>query len=203
MTNKKRILVLCIIAFLIITFFVLNKFIFVINFDQVINNFMLAHQYPSITSFMLSITKILNPIEAVIIFAIFGLFLFLKNRHYFYSFTIATALGTLLPLGLKFLTQIQRPNLLLEQDFSFPSAHATIATIFLLSSIFFLMPLMKNGFSKNIFKIITYIVFPLIAFSRIYLSVHWTSNVLAGIVLGFICFIIGEIICCQKKENVL
>ena len=152
---------------------------------------------------MLSITKILNPIEAVIIFAIFGLFLFLKNRHYFYSFTIATALGTLLPLGLKFLTQIQRPNLLLEQDFSFPSAHATIATIFLLSSIFFLMPLMKNGFSKNIFKIITYIIFPLVAFSRIYLSVHWTSDVLAGIVLGFICFIISEIICCHKKENVL
>jgi len=203
MTNKKGFLVLSIIAFLIITFLVLNKFVFVVNFDQIINNFMLAHQYPSVTSFMLSITKILNPIEAVVIFIIFGLFLFLKNRHYFYSFTISTALGTLLPLGIKFLTQIQRPSLLLEQDSSFPSAHATIATVFLLSSIFFLIPLMKNCFSKNIFKIITYVVFPLVAFSRIYLSVHWTSDVLAGIILGFICFIIGKIICCQKKENVL
>ncbi len=203
MKNKTTILILCITVFLIITFFILNKFVFVINFDQAINNFMLAHQSPAISSFALSITNILNPIEAFIIFLIFGIFLIRKNRHYFYSFTISTALGTLLPLGLKFITQIPRPSLLLEQDFSFPSAHATIATIFLLSSIFFLMPLMKNGFSKNIFKIITYIIFPLVAFSRIYLSVHWTSNVLAGIVLGFICFIIGEIICCQKKENVL
>ncbi len=203
MKNKTTILILCITVFLIITFFILNKFVFVINFDQAINNFMLAHQSPAISSFALSITNILNPIEAFIIFLIFGIFLIRKNRHYFYSFTISTALGTLLPLGLKFITQIPRPSLLLEQDFSFPSAHATIATIFLLSSIFFLMPLMKNGFSKNIFKIITYIIFPLVAFSRIYLSVHWTSDVLAGIVLGFICFIISEIICCHKKENVL
>ncbi|MCX6717519.1 MAG: phosphatase PAP2 family protein, partial [Candidatus Taylorbacteria bacterium] len=122
---------------------------------------------------------------------------------FFYSFSIATGLGTLLPLGLKFVTQIQRPSSLLEQDYSFPSAHVTIATVFLLSSIFYLVPLMKEGFSKTSFALITYIVFPLVAFSRIYLSVHWMSDVIAGIVLGFICFIIAEIICCHKKENVL
>ena len=164
---------------------------------------MLAHQYPSVTSFILSITKILNLVEAFIIFLVFGIFLIIKNRHYFYSFTIATVLGTLLPWIIKLLTQIPRPGLLLEQDYSFPSGHATIATIFLLSSIFFLAPLLKNRFAKIIFTSITYIVFPLVAFSRIYLSIHWTSDVLAGIILGFICFITGEIICCQKKENVL
>ncbi len=203
MKNKKRILCVFTTVFLIITFLVLNKFSFVINFDHTINNFMIAHQSPAISGFMLSITKILNPIEAIIIFVIFGLFLLLLNRKYYYRFTIATALATLLPFIIKLITQIPRPSLFLEQDFSFPSAHATIATVFLLSSIFFLIPLIKNGFQKNIFKIITFIIFPLVAFSRIYLSVHWTSDVLAGIGLGFICFTVGEIICCHKKENVL
>ena len=203
MTSKKTILDISITVFLIITFFVLNKIAFVISFDNTINNFMLAHQSPAVSDFMLSITKILNPVEAFIVFLIFGLFLFLKNKKYFNNFTIATGLGILLPFVIKFVTQIPRPSLLLEQDYSFPSAHATLATIFLLSSIFYLVPLMKEGFSKTLFILITYISFPLVAFSRIFLSAHWTSDVIAGVILGLACFVIAEILCCHKKENVL
>jgi undecaprenyl-diphosphatase len=153
---------------------------------------------------MISITKIGDVYEVLAIIAIFGLFLLLKNKDYFYSFVITSGLGVTLSWIIKWLVQRARPvNSLMEYDYSFPSSHATIAAIFLLSSIFLLIPLMKKGFSKNIFATIVCIIFPLVAFSRIYLSVHWTSDVIAGILLGAICFIFSKTICCHKKENVL
>jgi undecaprenyl-diphosphatase len=205
MTMRKKVVIISslILGFLIIVLLVINKNAFVVSLDNSINNFMLSHQFPSFTGAMLSITNILNPFEAFVIFIMFGLFLLLKNKKYFYTFTIATALGTLLPIIIKLSTLIQRPGILIEQDYSFPSGHATIATVFLLSSIYLLTPYIKKGFSKYSFILITSIVFPLVAFSRIYLSIHWTSDVIAGIILGLVCFIFAKIICCYNKENVL
>ncbi len=201
--SKTIILSSLILAFLTITFLVVNKNVFVINLDNLINNFMLSHQYYSMTDMMLSITKVLDPFESFIIFAVFGLFLILKNKKYFYTFTLATTSGIILTEIIKHLTQRARPYNLLEQGFSFPSAHATVATIFILSSIFLLVPLMKKGVLKNTFLLVALIVFPLVAFSRIYLSVHFMSDVVAGIILGSICFLFARIICCYKKENML
>ncbi|MFH1454859.1 MAG: phosphatase PAP2 family protein [bacterium] len=201
--NKIIILSFLILAFLAITLLVVNKNVFIIGLDNTIKTFIENHQLPSISNLMLSITKIGNLYEVSAIFLIFGLFLILKNKKYFYIFTIATSLGALLPWAIKLLTQIERPSLLLEQDFSFPSSHATIATVFLFSSIFLLTPIMKKGFSKNVFTLVTFVIFPIVAFSRIYLSVHWTSDVIAGIILGSICFLSAKMICCYKKENVL
>jgi undecaprenyl-diphosphatase len=203
--TKAIILSILILLFLTIAFLVANANYFVLHLDIVIRNFFANHQSPSISDLMLSITKVCNPYEGFAIFLIFGLFLFLKDKFYFYIFTVATSLGILLPETVKFFVQRIRPESihLVEQGFSFPSDHATIATVFLLSSILLLAPNMKKSFSKTIFIWTTSIVFPLVAFSRIYLSVHWTSDVIAGIILGSICFIFSEIICCHEKENML
>ncbi len=202
--TKFIILIALILAFLTITIFVLNKNVFFISFDNAVRNLVNNFRSPALTDTMLSITKIGNLYETLAIFVIFGLFLFLKNKKYFYSFSIATSLSILLTI-IKLPIQKIRPDSLFlqEQGFSFPSYHATIAMVFLLSSIIYLAPLFKKSFSKYAFIIVTSIVFPLVALSRIYLSVHWTSDVFAGIILGSICFIIADLICCQKKENVL
>ena len=202
--NKIILLSILILIFIAITIFVVDKNIFVINLNTAIKNFIETHQYSSVVSAMFSITKIGDIYEAIIISVVFGFFLILKNKKYFYVFAITASLGALLPQIIKVMAQIQRPmNLFGENDYSFPSGHATIATVFLLSSIFLLAPLFKNNFSRKLFLLIAWIIFPLIAFSRIYLSVHWTTDVIAGIVLGAICFVFSTIVCCHKKENVL
>jgi undecaprenyl-diphosphatase len=155
---------------------------------------------------MLSITKVCNIPESIIIFIIFSIFLILKKKkQLFYLFTTFTALGTLLPFIIKPLIERIRPlsNLLLETDYSFPSGHATIATVFLISSIVIIAPLIKNSFSRKIFILCTSIIFPLVIISRVYLSVHWFSDVLAGILLGSICYILASFVCCLKKKNML
>lgn len=203
MKNKSLILSILILSFLVITFFVVNNNIFILDLNNTVRMYIESHQSPFMFKTMLLITQLGNYYEVALIFFVYSLFLFLKNKLNLYIFVLSTFLGTILPLIIKLLTKIPRPSLLLEHDFSFPSSHATIATVFLLSSLFLLSPYLKNKFTKTIFVLITSIVFPLVAFSRIYLSVHWTSDVIAGIILGSICFIFAKIVCCQKKENVI
>lgn len=67
---------------------------------------------------------------------------------------------------------------------SFPSGHATMATIFfaMLSYIFI------NTAHKRILKILysslMIVLFLLVGFSRVYLNVHWLSDIIAGFSLG-------------------
>jgi hypothetical protein len=81
---------------------------------------------------------------------------------------MTTIFGTISSWIIKIFTHIERPNILIEQDFSFPSSHATASTIFLISGIFLISPFIKNKFSKNIFLIVISIIFPLVIFSRLY-----------------------------------
>ena len=201
--KEKMVLSVLIIIFLAITLLVVSNNSFIISLDNSIHGWIANHQSPSVSNLMSSITKVCNNLETVIIFLIFGLFLFLKNRKSLKIFIFTSFSGVVLTEVIKYSVQRARPFNLLEQGPSFPSFHATIATVFLLSSVYLLAPLMFKNYSRRIFVLATSIVFTLVAFSRIYLSVHWTSDVIAGIVLGLICFISSSLIYCYKKENVL
>lgn len=201
--SKTIILSFLILIFITIALLVISKNAFVINLDSTINTLVLNNQSPYIRSLMLSITSVGDAYGTIIIFLVFGLFLFSKNKKSFYTFAISTFSGVALMEIIKYLVRRPRPYNLIEQGSSFPSAHSTVAIIFLLSSIFLLAPMIKNTFSKNVFLLVTCITFPLVILSRIYLSVHWTSDVLAAIILGSICFMSVELISCYKKENML
>lgn len=205
--NQKTIFISLIAIFLTIAFLIMNENSIVLNLDNLIHNWISNHQYPVIYNTMLSITSIGDVLGVVIIFLIFGLFLFYKNPSIkngaIRIFTLSAVFGVMFTETIKHLVQRIRPYNLLEQSFSFPSAHAMISTVFLLSSIFLIAPLIEKRILKNTFLIIVSIVLPLVTFSRIYLSVHYTSDVIAGVILGSICYIFVEIVCCQKKENVL
>lgn len=202
---KLVILLISLFIFSVITYTVVDSDSRVIKIDHVINNAISINHIPLLDNVMLFITKLGNPFEALLIFLVLSWFILNnKKKKEFYIFTIASALGMELPEIIKVILERIRPNstLLIERSFSFPSGHATIATIFLISSLILVAPLIKNKISQLIFSFSVSIIFPLVAFSRIYLSVHWTSDVIAGIFLGIICYLIAEF-CCQKKENVL
>lgn len=208
MSQKRKIIWLIILVIFFVSISLLVKYNnqTLLNFDYYINIYSSSIQSPTLDSLILSVTKVCNIPESILIFLVFGMFLLLKNKKQsFCILTIAVIAGTALPEIIKTVTERVRPvsNLLLETDYSFPSGHSTIATIFILSSIFLLAPAIKNIFTKNIFLLSTCIIFPLVIVSRIYLSVHWLSDVLAGILLGSICYLLASFVCCLKKKNML
>lgn len=68
--------------------------------------------------------------------------------------------------------------------YSFPSGHATIATIFCSLFVFAYKDHIENIFFKSVFVFSLFLCAVAISFSRIYLSVHYLSDVIVGILLG-------------------
>ena len=120
----------------------------------------------------------------------------LVRRHKWYSIRVpAVALSS---LGLMFLLKNvfnrERPGVpLLEQarGLSFPSGHALMSVTFYGLLIYAVYHLWKNNIAK--WSMISFLVFLilLIGFSRIYLRVHYTSDVAAGFAVGFLWLVLS------------
>jgi len=87
---------------------------------------------------------------------------------------------------IKIILQRVRPeNALIKiSEYSFPSGHATVSIIFFSILLYSFKEDIKNKVLKNIFIISNIIIILLIGFSRIYLNVHWFSDVIGGFSLG-------------------
>lgn len=90
-------------------------------------------------------------------------------------------------LVVKYLIKRPRPvdvNLIKETGFSFPSAHAMIAVVFFGFLIFLILRYIKNKSLKITLTILFSVLALIIGYTRVYLGVHYLSDVLAGIVAG-------------------
>jgi undecaprenyl-diphosphatase len=142
---------------------------------------------PLFNEVMIFITNIASPINLFILSIILFGFLVYKRKWYHSLLLLSSMIGGLI---FEFLTKIiihrARPeNALIEvSGYSFPSGHATIAIIFFSLLLYSFKDDIKNKTLRYIFIIGNILLFLLIGFSRIYLNVHWFSDVLAGFSLG-------------------
>ena len=89
-------------------------------------------------------------------------------------------------------------NMLIEEtEFSFPSGHALFAALIFGFLIYVFKNEIKNKIIRYSFIIINILLMITISFSRLYLKVHWFSDVLAGFFLGI--FILTYIIILEKQ----
>lgn len=142
---------------------------------------------PLLNKIMIFITNIISPTHLfVLLIILFGVLVY-KRKWYYSSLLLFSMIGGLL---FEFLTKLiihrARPeNALIEvSGYSFPSGHATMAIIFFSLFLYSFKDDIKNRVFKNIFVISNVILFLLIGFSRVYLNVHWFSDVIAGFALG-------------------
>ncbi len=72
----------------------------------------------------------------------------------------------------------------IETGFSFPSGHATLAAVFYGLLICLVWRTVPPGLVRTAALSVLTVLIALIAFSRLYLGVHYLSDVLAGLLLG-------------------
>jgi undecaprenyl-diphosphatase len=123
---------------------------------------------------------------AVIFFILLG-WILTRQRKILRRLALLYAVQSAIIYGLKFLIQRQRPFLFLEMaykfskgpgeilDPSFPSAHAAFS--------FMMATLLAHRFTR--YRIVFYIAAGFIAWTRIYLGLHYPTDVMAGALLGY------------------
>ena len=101
------------------------------------------------------------------------------------------ALNLIISAGLNILLKnlIQRPRpegyrLIQENGYSFPSGHSMVSMAFYGLIVYLIWKKVKNPKERYILCTICAILPILIGFSRIYLGVHYASDVLAGLLLS-------------------
>lgn len=116
-----------------------------------------------------------------------------KNKWHFLKLVIIAVSNLLLMFGLKFFFNRPRPLIPLLKEvpgLSFPSGHAFMSLIFYGTMIYLLYRELQNKWFRWIAVLILVIIIFLIGLSRVYLRVHYTSDVIAGYCFGVMSLLI-------------
>jgi membrane protein DedA with SNARE-associated domain/membrane-associated phospholipid phosphatase len=188
---------------------VLFGFVFGQIFDEVIEGetgfvdgpvlrFLAEHRSLEATTIMRGITFFGGAIVALVILTAAIVAVYLKKRRFrqpaFLAFCLVGALG-LSPL-IKLIVQRPRPELYPVVDvggFAFPSGHATTSTIVFGALAFVLTRRLSWGTNVWIWAAAGAAAF-LIGFSRLYLGVHWLTDVVGGWVLGLLWLALAKVV---------
>ena len=181
---KWIILFICLIGFLAIAEDVFNKEIMkgdIIGY-KIISTFLISDFATPIAKF---ITNFGGAIFLVI--ATITLFIVIKNKKIGISILSNVAIVTVLNQLIKRILQRPRPTeyrIIEETGYSFPSGHSMVSMAFYGYFIYLIYKYVKNKYVKWISIILLSLLICLIGISRIYLGVHYTSDVLGGFLIS-------------------
>lgn len=167
-----------------IRIFIVGVVLTLISFfmDQYFVSLMLLMQ----NSFLISLFELITLIGNIEIFVpivlIMSIFFFAKKKKILGMWTSMLSVGAISYL-LKFIIGRARPyesqnipSIINTSMSSFPSGHAMI--------IFSLVPVLVKNFPKK--KYYFWSIATLVSFSRVYLNVHYLSDIIAGAFLGYL-----------------
>ena len=163
----------------------------VAGFDSNIRYAMRQIQSPMWTSLLLTLTNLGSTLYLIVVGSVAGIaFLALRWFRSFVLFIIAMAGQAALHHGAKWLIARPRPSNLISyrtaESFSFPSGHA-IAALCLYAMIAWIMTRrIENPAVTASIWICTVILIFLIGASRVYIGIHYPTDVVAGFLGGLI-----------------
>lgn len=162
------------------------------NFDAIISQFLYGMRSPLLNKIMIYITYIGG--RFFFIFAILAAILFTIRHHRREAvlFGFILTMTVLLNLFLKSVTARQRPQyfpLVTATDYSFPSGHSMNSMVFFATTSYFTYHFTKRKRVAVAVAGISVVLILLIGISRVYLGVHYPTDVLGGYALGFSWFV--------------
>jgi len=158
-------------------------------FDDSIMHWVGAHQNPHVTAVMLEITALGTGTVVGMIVLIAGTFLWLnQHRHSAVLLVVATLGGLILDNLLKIGFNRPRPQVFEwgthASSSSFPSGHA-MSSVIVYGTVAYLVARLQHNFRARLLTfVLAGIIVIMISISRVYLGVHYPSDILAGILIG-------------------
>lgn len=169
-----------------------------ILFDKMIMDFI----HKSNSQIGISIMKFITILGSKYFFVTIGLGIFLyffnsRQRRKARLIGLSIAGSYILNAILKLIFSRVRPlayMLVEEGGYSFPSGHSMVSMSFYTTMTYLFLENVIDKKTRLILYIGNFVIIGLIGFSRIYLGVHWPTDVLVGYLVGYIFFIITRTI---------
>lgn len=182
----------------LIVFVYAVRIVFVLKtttFDENIFTAVASYTTPARTAFMNFITflgkhTLLIPLN----FLLIGFFIYRKQKWFAIRIASLALSSVALSFSLKAFFKRDRPLLPILGDaggYSFPSGHALIGIVFYGLLIYVIWHEVKQKWLRIFLTVFFSLLILLISFSRIYLRVHYPSDVIAGMALGFIWLVLS------------
>ena len=169
--------------FIIWSILVLTK---IINpLDELVESFIIGIRNDNITKIMINMTNLGSAYSLIVISIL--LFFFIKKKKIPLSIIINLVTVFFTSQIFKFIFRRSRPNGIFLVDasgYSYPSGHTMVSFAFYIYLLYLLCKKIDNKLVKILLTIFTTILLALIAFSRIYLGVHYLSDIIGGLLLG-------------------
>ena len=178
------------IVLLLVIYIILFKSSFydvILSFDNEVRKFVTSIIDDNLTLFFKTMTNYGDfylPITIIVC-------IFLINKNKWYSYLLAGGYGLSGMIALIFKTAISRPRPLealikIPSSFSFPSGN-TFTSIVFYSFLCYLLTVQSEKIKKTVFYIFFIVIALIISISRIYLGVHYFSDVVGGMLLAIPC----------------
>lgn len=184
MKRKETIIFFCLLFILFLGLYLSSNISF---FDEFIYDFVINLKSEAFTNFMKIITFFASTKFIMLLMFIFLVIYFLKNKKIFLIMDIIVLGEVILNNSIKLIIGRERPeliNLVTETSYSFPSGHTMVAVVLYGFIMYIVSKLKINKYLRfTIISLFSSLII-LIMMSRIYLGVHYASDVFAGMSLS-------------------
>ncbi len=203
MKKNTSLIPIAIVAFILVFMFsllgVIREFVnssFIIQIDNQIENFLYNLRTDILTSFFYFITLFAEPVTTFFASIAISIYIWLhKNRIFLFIFWFSMTFGLGLTYLGKLFFQKSRPDLairlVIENSYTFPSAHASVVVL-LYGFITYLIFRTTRYFTVKLLTILSFVALViLVDLSRLYLGVHYLSDVIAGNIIALLVLVLS------------
>lgn len=161
-----------------------------VHLDRSIEQSVTASRTPGLTAWARALTTIGRILViAVVALLVTTLAVLRRDDEAVVLLAVGLATSSLLVVGIKSIVGRDRPPVIdmtgpAPHSFSFPSGHTTASTIFYGILLLLAWRRTRRGWARAALALVFVILVGGIGWSRVYLGFHWTTDVLAGWLLG-------------------